>query len=224
MRYVISGDNLQMANITLSEGEAVEVIADSVAYTVGKFDIKASKGFISGLKRAITGEGLETVTYSPSKGVAALGVGGTLPGRIMDVELNRTDWIAQKDSFLAMQPTITVKIEFQKKLGDAFGNESFTLLRLGGKGMAFLFALGDFIIFPLDKGDSYEVSTDRAVAWESTVKYKIEPKKEMKSGFFDKDLPYVTKFEGPGRIVMQTMSLLRVHSMLSPYIEAEDSK
>ncbi len=224
MRYVISGDNLQLANITLSEGEVMEVTAESVVYTVGKFNIGVSKGIIGGIKKAIAGDNLETVTYCPKKGTSALGVGGSLPGRIMDIEIKHIDWIAQKSSFLAMQPTVTVKQEFQKKLGEAFGNESFTLLRLGGKGMVFLFALGDFIIFPLQSGDSYEVSADRIVAWESSVKYKIETKKEMKSGFFDKDLPYVTKFEGPGRIVIQTMSLQRVHSMLSPYIGTDEGK
>lgn len=213
-----------MANITLNENEAMEVVPDSVAYTVGDFDISVSKGIISGIKKAITGDNLETVTYRPRKGVGAFGVVGTFPGRLMDIELKQADWIIQKESFLAMQPSVTVKLEFQKRLGDAFGSESFTLLRLGGKGMTFLFALGDYIIFPLREGESYEVATDKAVAWESSVKYKIKTKKEMKCGIFDKDLPYVTKFEGPGRIVMQTMSLRRIHNMLLPYIKTDDEK
>ena len=224
MRYVISGDNLQMANITLNRDEAMEVVPDSVAYTVGDFDIGLSKGIMGGLKKAISGDNLETVTYRPKKGVGAFGISGTFPGRIMDIELKHTDWIIRKESFLAMQPSVTVKLEFQKRLGDAFGSESFTLLKLGGNGMAFLFALGDYVIFPLKENESYEISTERAVAWESSVKYKIKTKKEMKSGIFDKDLPYVTKFEGPGRVVMQTLSLKRIHNMLRPYMDVEEEK
>lgn len=224
MRYEISGDNLQLANITMSEGESLEVAANSVIYTVGTFNIDKSKGIVGGLKKAITGSVLETITYSPKKGVAALGIGGSLPGRIMDLEISRVEWIAQKDSFLAMQPEVVVKQEFQKKLGESFGKEPFTLLRFGGKGMTFLFSLGDFIIFPLQKGDSYEVSADKAVAWESTVKYKIELDKDMKSGIFDKSGPYVAKFEGPGRIVMQTMSLQKIQSVLMPYISDDEEK
>ncbi len=213
-----------MANITLRDTESLEVTVDSVVYTVGKFKIDKPKGVINGLKRSISGETMETVSYSPGKGVAAIGIGGNLPGRIMDIEIGNTDWIAQKESFLAMQPTVNVKQEYQKRLGQIFGIEPFTLLRLGGKGMTFLFALGDFVIFPLQAGDSYEVSTDKAVAWESTVKYKIEANKELREGFFNKTAPYITKFEGPGRVVMQTMSLQRVHSILSPFIETEDER
>ncbi len=225
MRYEITGDNLQLANIILSAGESIDVAIGSTIYTLGNFDVKKSGGgIIDGIKKALAGKCLETMNYSPKKGVGTIGVGGHLPGRIMDVNIDRMGWIAQKDSFIASQPGISTDQEFQKRLGDEFGQEGLTLIKFGGKGMLFLFSLGDFLIFPLQKGEVYEVATDKAVAWESSVKYKIEADKNLKNTFFGKDGPYVTKFEGPGRIVVQTMSMQKVYRMLRPYEEKSDEK
>ncbi|HKM09718.1 MAG TPA: AIM24 family protein [Candidatus Methanomethylophilaceae archaeon] len=225
MRYEITGDNLQLANIILSADESINVAIGSTIYTLGTFDVrKSGGGIIDGIRKVLTGKCIETMSYSPKKGVGTIGVGGHLPGRIMDLNIDRMSWIAQKDSFVASQPGITIDQEFQKRLGDEFGQEGLTLIKFGGKGMLFLFSLGDFLIFPLQKGDVYEVATDKAVAWESSVKYKIELDKALKGTFLGKDGPYVTKFEGPGRIVVQSMSMQKIYRMLKPYGEKSEDK
>jgi uncharacterized protein (AIM24 family) len=225
MRYEITGNNLQLAKIILSAGESIDAALGSVVYTTGEFHVgKSGGGVINGIKKVISGKCLETMNYGPKSGIGTIGIGGRLPGMIMDINVEGMSWIAQKDAFVASQPTVNTEQEFQKRLGSEFGQDGLTLIKFSGKGMVFLFSLGDFIIFPLQKGDTYEVATDKAVAWESSVKYKIEVDKDLKSSFFGKDGPYVTKFTGPGRIVVQSMSLQKVHEALLPLVQTPEDK
>lgn len=225
MRYEITGNNLQLVKIILSADESIDASIGSVIYSTGNFNIcKSGGGLINGIKNVISGKCLETMNYSPKSGVGTIGIGGRLPGMIMDVNVDGMSWIAQKDAFVASQPTVNTDQEFQKRLGDVFGTDGLTLIKFSGKGMVFLFSLGDFIILPLQKGDTYEVATDKAVAWESSVKYKIEIDKDLKGSFFGKDGPYITKFTGPGRIVMQSMSLQKVYEALGPLIPTPEDK
>ena len=225
MRYEITGNNLQLVKIILSAGESIDAAIGSVVYSTGNFNIsKSGGGLISGIKNVISGKCLESMNYSPKNGVGTIGIGGHLPGMIMDVNVEGMSWIAQKEAFVASQPTVNTDQEFQKRLGDAFGPDGLTLIKFSGKGMVFLFSLGDYIILPLQKGDVYEVATDKAVAWESSVKYKIEIDKDLKGSYFGKDSPYITKFAGPGRIVMQSMSMQKVYQALSPLIPTPEEK
>lgn len=225
MRYEITGNNLQLVKIILSAGESIDAAIGSVVYTMGNLDIsKSGGGLINGIKKAIAGKCLETMNYGPKSGICTIGVGGRLPGMIMDVNVEGMSWIAQKDAFIAAQPTVDTDQEFQKRLGNAFGPDGLTLIKFSGKGMVFLFSLGDYTIFPLQKGDMYEVATDKAVAWESSVKYKIDIDKDLKGSFFGKDGPFITKFTGPGRIVVQSMSLQKVYEALGPLIPSPEDK
>lgn len=225
MRYEITGNTLQLVNIILSAGESIDAAIGSVIYTKGNFDVnKSGGGLINGIKKVISGKCLETMNYGPKNGIGTIGVGGRLPGMIMDVNIEKMSWIAQKNAFVAAQPTVNNDQEYQKRLGDTFGPDGLTLVKFSGKGMVFLFSLGDYIIFPLEKDDVYEVATDRAVAWESSVKYKIEIDKDLKGSFFGKNSPYITKFTGPGRIIVQSMSLQKVYEALGPLIPTPEDK
>lgn len=225
MRYEITGNNLQLAKIIMSTGESIDAAIGSVVYSVGDLNVsKSGGGVINGIKKVLSGKCLETMNYSPKNGIGTIGVGGRLPGMIMDVNVEGMSWIAQKDAFIAAQPTVDTDQEFQKRLGDAFGPDGLTLIKFSGKGMVFLFSLGDYTIFPLEKGDTYEVATDKAVAWESSVKYKIDVDKDLKGSFFGKEGPYITKFAGPGRIVVQSMSLQKIHEALLPLIQTPEDK
>lgn len=218
MRYTVTGDNLQFLNVELSAGEKLDTNAGSVAYFSGDMEIaKKSGGLIGGLKKAIGGSSLDLLTCGPSKGSGTLGLCGKLPGKIMDIKVEGMSWIAQKDAYVASQPGVSADKEMQKALGPAFGKEGLVLMKFSGKGMVFLFSLGDFNIFSLKKGETYRAATDMAVAWESSVNYSVELNKDIRGSRRD-DGPYFTVFKGPGRIIIQSMSPPRMMDMFLPLI------
>lgn len=225
MRYEFSGDNLQFANVIMSEGESLDVVAGSVAYSRGDFEVgKNGGGVIGGIRKAIGGSSIDTMSYGPRKGVGTLGLGGRLPGKMMDINIEGMGWVAQKDAFVACQPTVRIEQEYQKKLGSAFGDDGLVLAKFSGKGMLFLFSLGDYNVFALQKGEEFTVATDKAVAWEMSVKYRIDVDKDLKSTFRGKDGPYITTLTGPGRIVVQSMSLLRMVEAFLPLLPEPETR
>ncbi|GEM_PF-3438836 len=225
MRYEFSGDNLQFANIIMSEGESLEVAPGSVAYSRGDLEVgKSGGGVLGGLKKAIGGSPLDTVSYGVKRGVGTIGLGGRLPGKMMDINVEGMGWVAQKDAFIASQPTVRIEQEYQKKLGSSFGEEGLVLAKFSGRGMLFLFSLGDYNVFALQKGEELTVATDRAVAWEASVKYRIEVDKDLKSTFRGKEGPFVTTLTGPGRAVVQSMSPQRMMEAFLPLLPEPEAR
>jgi uncharacterized protein (AIM24 family) len=62
-----------------------------------------------------------------------------------------------------------------------------------------------------------KVSIAHAVAWESIVEYDIQSL-GVKTAFFGGEGLFVTTFRGPGRIVLQSMTLSGLANSLVPYI------
>jgi uncharacterized protein (AIM24 family) len=108
---------------------------------------------------------------------------------------------------------------FQKKLSAAlFGGEGLILQKLSGSGMAFIAACGDLNVVELKPGEVYKVSTSNAVAWEESVKYDIAAAGGIKTAMFGGEGLFVTTLTGPGKIVIQSMTLADLAQALIPYL------
>ena len=92
------------------------------------------------------------------------------------------------------------------------------LERLSGKGIAFIGACGDFNVVDLRPGEQYKVSTGKAVAWEETVRYDITSTGGAKTALFGGEGLFVTTLTGPGKIVIQSMTLGDMAMALYPFM------
>ena len=99
-----------------------------------------------------------------------------------------------------------------------FGGEGLILQKVSGKGMAFIHACGDMNIIELGPGEMYKVSTSNAVAWEESVKYDISAAGGLKTSVFGGEGLFVTTLTGPGKIVIQSMTLGDLANSLIPYL------
>ena len=143
MKYTITGDNLQFVNVELSPGEEFHSVAGAMAYMTGNMRMEAvmEGGFMSGLKRTISGSSLFLVKYKPENSTGVVGLGGSVPGKILDIDVGNGNWIVQKTGYLGAEPSVKLDMAFQKKLSAAFfGGEGLILQKLSGKGMAFVSA------------------------------------------------------------------------------------
>ncbi|MFA5452547.1 MAG: TIGR00266 family protein [Candidatus Methanomethylophilaceae archaeon] len=226
MKYTITGDNLQFVNVQLEQGEELMSSSGSMRYMTGNMRMEAEMqgGLLKGLKRSIAGESFFQVKYKSNGGPGIVGLGGAAPGKIIDLDLSKGAWLVQRSGYLGMQPTVNLDMALQKKLGNIFfGGEGLILQKLSGTGIAFVAACGDFNVVDLKPGEQYKVSTGNAVAWQESVKYDITATGGFKTALFGGEGLFLTTLTGPGKIIIQSMTLGDLAMSLVPYLPTNHS-
>ncbi|KQM12457.1 hypothetical protein AOA80_01885 [Methanomassiliicoccales archaeon RumEn M1] len=227
MKYTITGDNLQFVNVEFGPGEIMYSEAGSMVYMSGnvRMEAKAAGGLLKGLKRSLTGESFFVTNFHADGGPGLVGFAGEVPGKVMALDLRGgKHWILQKSAFLAAEKSVDMDIAFQRKFGATlFGGEGLILQSLRGEGTAFINGCGDFIEYDLQPGQIMKVSTAHTVAWESSVSYDIQAIGGIKTALFGGEGLFVTSLRGPGRIILQSMTLSKLANSLVPFLPKNDS-
>ena len=222
MKYKISGDNLQLVTVELEPGERVYGEAGAMVYMSSNMNMEAKMrgGLLKAIGRKMAGETIFLTEFTPTGGSGIVAFGGNAPGTIKPIEIAPDkEFIAQKDAFLCAEDTVELSVAFQRRLGSIFfGGEGFILERLSGHGTAFIHACGDFIEFELDAGQRLKVDTGCVVGWDDTVDYDIERVKGIKTMFFGGEGLFLTTLTGPGKVLIQSMTLHNLASALAPFL------
>jgi len=222
MEHTIFGDNLQLAILELRENERVYAEAGAMVYMSGNVQMeeKAQGGFMKGLKRKLSGESFFVSQFYPASGDGIVAFGGNAPGTIKAIQITPGhDFITQKDAFLVAEMGVELEIAFQRKLGAAFfGGEGFILQRLKGNGTVFIHACGDFVEMDLEQGQALKVDTGCVVGWDSTVSYDIKRAGNIKTSLFGGEGLFLTHLHGPGKVILQSMTLHNLAAALTPFI------
>lgn len=227
MRFNITGDNLQFVQIEMNPNEMIWAEAGAMTYFSGnvRMQARARGGVLSGLKRAVTGESFFVTEFAASGGPGIAAFAGRAPGKIAAIDLRGGKvWIFQKDAFLCAENTVTMDIAFQKKLGAVlFGGEGLILQKFWGDGTVFVHAPGDLVEFNLQPGQSLNVSTAHVVGWEQSVRYDIQTVGGIKTAFFGGEGLFVTNLVGPGKVILQSMTLAKLAGSLVPFLPKQTS-
>lgn len=227
MKYNITGDNLQFVNVEFNPGEMIYSEAGSMVYMSGnvRMEAKATGGVLKGLKRAVTGETFFVTNFHADGGPGLIGFAGEVPGKIQALDLRGgKQWILQKSAFLVAEAAVDLDIAFQKKFGAAlFGGEGLILQTVRGEGTVFINGCGDFIEYNLQPNQMLKVSTSHVVAWENSVAYDIQSIGGIKTALFGGEGLFVTTLRGPGRVVLQSMTLSKLANSLVPFLPRNDS-
>jgi len=222
MDYKITGDNLQLVTVGLSAGEKVYGEAGTMVYmsTNITMEAKMKGGLFKAIGRKFAGETVFLTEFTPAGGEGLVAFGGNAPGRIKPIELGEgREFIVQKDAFLCAEDSVDLSVAFQRRLGSVFfGGEGFILEQLAGSGTAFIHACGDFVEFDLEAGQSMKVDTGCVVGWEGNVDYDIERVKGVKTMFFGGEGLFLTSLTGPGKIIIQSMTLHNLAFALAPFL------
>ncbi|HEC82319.1 MAG TPA: TIGR00266 family protein [Thermoplasmatales archaeon] len=226
MNYKITGDNLQVVTIELDENDKVYAEAGSLVYMSPnvKMEAKARGGLLKAIGRKFAGETFFLTEFT-SNGKGFVGFAGNAPGTILPLEIDKNKgFIVQKDAFLCAEDGIELSITFQRRLGSIFfGGEGFILERLTGKGIAFIHACGDFIEMDLKEGESIKVDTGSVVGWEESVDYDIQRVKGIKTIFFGGEGLFLTHLKGPGKVILQSMTLHNLAMALAPFLPRQQT-
>ena len=121
------------------------------------------------------------------------------------------------DAFLVAEASTQLNIAFVKKLGVGFfGGEGFILERLTGPGTVFIHAGGDFVEFTLGAGEVLQVDTGSIVAFDEGVSYDIQLVGGIKTALFGGEGLFLATLTGPGRVIVQSMTLTKMRRELAP--------
>jgi uncharacterized protein (TIGR00266 family) len=225
LEYSIVGDNLQIARVRLKDDQEVYAEAGRMVYKTANvaWDTRMTgqtltDKILGALRRTVTGESL-FVTYFRAAGAGEVGFAGSYPGRVQAFDLAAGQSIlAQRDAFLFAQPTVQFSIALVKKLGAGFfGGEGFILEKFTGPGLVFIHAGGDFVEFTLNPGETLQVETGCIVAFDESVNYDIEFVGGIRTAIFGGEGLFLATLTGPGRVILQSMTLQKMRRELAPW-------
>jgi len=230
--YTIQGDNLQVVRLKLQSGQEVYAEAGKMVYKTANINWETRMTGQSigdklwgAFKRKLMGESL-FMTYFRASSPGEAGFAGNYPGRIQAFSLAAgQSWLVQRDAFLAAQTSVTLNIALVKKLGAGiFGGEGFILEKLTGPGTVFIHAGGDHIEFTLAPGESIQVDTGCIVAFEESVNYDIQFVGSIKTAVFGGEGIFLTTLTGPGKVIVQSMTLEKLRRELAPMRAGGDER
>ncbi len=221
--YEIIGDDMQIVEIELDPGEAVQAEAGAMAYMGPGIQMQTSMGnegggllggLKKGLKRALTGESFFITSFlHKGSGKGHVAFAAPYPGKILPLDLSKFGGsvLCQKDSFLCAARGVEVELAFTRKLGAGlFGGEGFILQRLRGNGLAFVHIGGTVIRKELAPGETYHVDTGCVAAFTENVTYDITWSKDFKNALFGGEGVVLASLTGPGTVYMQSLPFSRL--------------
>jgi len=226
MEYEITGDNLQLVTLHVQGGETVYAEAGAMNHMSSNMDMqaKAKGGLMKGFKRMVSGESF-FITEFTSQGDGFVAFGGNVPGKIEAIQISPgNEFMAQRDAFLCAENGVDMDVAFTKKLGAGFfGGEGFILQKYSGQGTVFIHACGDFVVKDLQPGETLKVDTGSLVGFESSVQYDITRAGGIKTSLFGGEGLFLTTLTGPGRVIIQSLSIANLAAALAPHMSMGDS-
>ena len=223
--YELIGDDLQIIEIELDQGETVIAEAGAMNYMEDGIDFEArlgdgsiaDQGMLGKLldmgKRAITGESLFLTHFTNRvAGKRRVAFAAPYPGKIVPLDLAKLGgrFTCQKDAFLCAAFGTRFDIAFTKRLGTGFfGGEGFILESLSGDGKAFVHAGGTVVEKHLS-GETIRVDTGCIVGFTDGIDYSIARAGNLKSMFFGGEGLFLATLSGTGTVYLQSLPFSRL--------------
>ncbi len=225
LHYDIEGHNLQIARVHLQPGQEIYAEAGKMIYKSANVDWQTrmtgqsiGQKILGALKRKLMGESLLFTFFRATGATGEVGFAGHYPGKIQVFELAAGQtMMVQQDGFLFAQSSVLLDIAMVRRLGAGLlGGEGFILQKLTGPGAVFVHAGGDHVDFNLQPGEMLQVQTGHLVAFEPTISYDVQLVGNISTAVFGGEGLFMTTLTGPGRVILQSMTLERLRHELSP--------
>jgi uncharacterized protein (TIGR00266 family) len=220
MQYTIIGNSLPAVLCDLAPGETMITESGSMAWMSPNMKMETSAGgFGKAFGRLFSGESLFLNRYTAIGGPGQITFASSFPGAIKAFEIGPgRELIVQKSGFLAAEAGVELSVHFQKRIGAGlFGGEGFIMQRLSGKGTAFIEIDGFAVEYNLAPGQSMIVDTGYLAAMDASCTMEVVTVPGIKNALFGGEGFFNTVVKGPGRIILQTMPIIKVAGALRPY-------
>jgi len=225
MRYEISGTVMQTVSIDLDRGEQIYSQTHAMAWMSDGIDMATHTGggFLSGLRRAVSGGSLFITEYSAGQS-GHIAFAPRFPGKIVAMKLpSGQSLICRKESFLCAESSVTFDIALQQRLGAGFfAGEGFILQRVTGPGTVFLDLSGEVVEKTLAPGERLRVHAGHIGIQEPTVSTDIQLVRGFRNILFGGEGLFLATLTGPGRIWLQSMPILNLAEEIARHLPSDD--
>ena len=209
MRYSISGELAQVANLELNKSETCWASKGSIiALDPGLgWTLKVPGGAGGTARRMMSGEGIALTFLEASADGQRATLAANQPGKIIAWNLDDGPVITTRGSFVAaFGPRVDIDVRVAKRAGAAFfGGAGLFLQRISGDGTVLIHGSGDFIGRDLAQGEAVLVSTGNLAAFAESVDYDIQGVAGCRRVAFGGEGLFMTRLSGPGRVLLQSL-------------------
>ncbi|WP_374048104.1 TIGR00266 family protein [Clostridium sp. MB40-C1] len=196
-----------MLKVWLEQGQAIKAESGAMVAMSPTIDVdgKLEGGIFGGIGRMLAGEKFFFQTLKAARGNGEVLLSPTSIGDIIPIQMDgMTEYIVQKDGFLAGSESLDISTKMQDLAKGFFSGEGFFVLKVRGKGTLFVSSYG--AIHPLDVGEGEEMIVDNQhlVAWPENMDFTIEKASKGWISSITSGETLVCRFRGPGRVYIQT--------------------
>ncbi len=208
MKYdIIGGNAFPLLRFYLDAGETIK--AEPGAMVAMTRDLKLLGKMDGGIGKAIarmfSGESFFMQNITAEKGAGWVLLAAAIPGEIAPVEIREGQaLIVQKNGFFAGTPGIEVSTKAQSISKGLFSGEGFFVVKISGKGTAFVSTYGGIHTIDIPAGEDVLIDNGHLVAWDAAMKYEITKGASSWTSSVTAGEGLACRFFGPGRVMVQT--------------------
>ncbi len=220
--YRIDGTILQVVTIELEPGEVIYSESGGMSWMSDNVEMRTHSGGGLGkmIKRAVAGESLFITDFYVNQGRGTIAFACEFPGKIIPFNLKPGESIiAQKDSFMCAEKSVTIDMHFRKRLGTGlFGGEGFIMQKITGPGLVFLEVDGEVIEYTLQPGQHLKVDTGHLAIMESSVDFDVTMVKGFRNILLGGEGLFLASVRGPGKVWLQTMPMSKLAQKVAQFM------
>ena len=223
MQYKIIGEPMPVVECTLNAGESMITERGSMTWMTPNMQMATTgggKGLGKMLGRAMMGESMFQNVYTAQGGPGMICFGSSFVGSIRAYQITPGQGIiVQKGGFLASEPGVELSMHFNNKASvGILGGEGFIMQKLAGQGTAFVEIDGFCVEYTLAPGQSLIANPGNLAILDETVQMEMQSIKGAKNVLLGGEAWFQTKLTGPGKVVLQTMTIKGLAGALSGYM------
>jgi uncharacterized protein (TIGR00266 family) len=228
MNANITGTTLQTVLVELLPGESVYCQTHAMAWMTDnvRMDTNTGGGFLSGLKRSLTGGSFFITTYTASgPGNSRVAFAPRFPGQILAFKLAAGEaLVCRKETFLVAESGVSLELAFQQKLGASFfGGEGFILQRVTGPGTVWLDLSGEVVQEELAAGQKLLVHAGHVGVITPSVQFDIQRVAGARNMIFGGEGIFLASLTGPGKAWLQSMPILNLAEAIAGYLPRNEA-
>lgn len=212
-----------LLKVRLAAGESLKAEAGAMVSMSNTLDVdgRLEGGLLGGLGRMLSGEKFFFQTLTARRGPGEVTLAPAMPGDIQVLELDgRETWVLQKDGFFAGSQSLEITTKMQNLAQGLFSGEGFFVIRVSGKGALFVSSYGAIETIELAAGEEVIIDNAHLVAWPERMEYRIERAASGWISSFTSGEGLVCRFQGPGRVLIQTRNPRSFGSWVRQFLPA----
>lgn len=210
--YAIAYCYMGVGEVLRAEAGAMVAMSGSIKVSADAGPGGVAKGL---MRKALVGEGLFMTRFTSQTHGAWVALTAKFPGDIVAIDIREDQPIvAESGSLLAVEEAVDADPKWAGLQMVAM-REGAVMIRLRGHGQALLAAYGGLETFDLTAGQSMVFDSGHVVAYTASMPVEVGPLSSLLTSALSRE-GLVARISGPGRVWVQTRSVIDLHHWLQP--------